>query len=246
MLWFRTKHMVLGWAIMSKIFSVRPEFKETKMFCEPIVPAFTVVAQWYKDIPIVKDLKINPSGAVGTNIKHCTPFLEAMTAGYTLVLSDDILVEIENGFPKLSWRTHKTQVTEHSPDQYRGFAPPVGYHPHVFKWVNEFFIKLPDGYSLWCTHPVNQFQLPFQVISGFVDADSHPLSIQFPFFMQSDWTGIIESGTPLAQLIPVKRDSWKLQVEPVNEDLTAMSRREYASKIVRSYKNRYWHKKSYK
>ena len=231
---------------MNKKFIVRPEFKTTEMFFDPIVPAYTTIPQWYKDIPVVKELSISAVGSVGTNIKHCTPFLDALTAGYMLVLSDDILVKWENKIPTLQWRTYKTQITDHSSDQYNGFSAPEGYHPHVFKWSNEFFIKLPKEYSLWCTHPVNRFDLPFQVMSGFVDADVFPLAIQFPFFIKNNWSGIIESGTPLAQLIPIKRDSWELSIEKSDEDLTKISRREYGKKIIRSYKTRYWSKKVYK
>lgn len=231
---------------MYKKFLVRPELKTTEMLYDPIVPAFTLVPQWYKDIPVVKKIKLIDNGDVGTNIKHCTPFLDAMTAGYTMVLSDDIHIRWENETPFINWRTDKIQVTEHSKEQYNGIAVPSEFFPHVLKWHNEFFIKLPEGYSLWCTHPVNRFDLPFQVISGFVDADSFPLSIQFPFFIKRNWSGIIESGTPIAQLIPIKRDSWKLCLQKSNEDLTKISRREYGKKIIRSYKTRYWNKKVYK
>lgn len=231
---------------MPKIFKVRPEFRLTELTYSPIVPSSSLIPQWYKDIPVVKDYKLTGTGAVGTNVKHCTPFLDAMISGYTMVLSDDIHVRWEDGKPFINWRTAKIQVTEHSFDQYNGVSVPSGFYPHVLKWHNEFFIELPEGYSLWCTHPANRFDLPFQVVTGFVDADTFPLAIQFPFFIKKDWEGIIEAGTPLAQLIPIKRENWELVTEKSNDELTVVARRNFAKKIVRSYKTRYWHKKEYK
>lgn len=230
-----------------KKFLVRPEFRKTELTATPPVPSSTLIPQWYKDIPVTKHLKVVEGGYINTNVKHCTPFLDAMISGYTFVLSDDISVSWEeNGIPSFMWRTTKTQVTDHSPDQYRGIPTPHGYYPHVLKWHNEFFIQLPEGYSLWCTHPVNRFDLPFQVITGFVDCDTYNMAVQFPFFIKEGWSGIIESGTPLAQLIPVKRDEWELQMQKSDDEYTEKMRSEYMKKLVRSYKTRYWHKKSYR
>ncbi len=231
---------------MSKKFIVRPEFRKTEILYSPITPASTNIPEWYKKIPVVKEIKLTGTGAVGTNVKHCTPFLDAMITGYTMTLTDDIHVRWENNVPFITWKTTKIQVTEHSKDQYDGVSIPYGFFPHVLKWHNEFFIKLPEGYSLWCTHPVNRFDLPFQVISGFVDADMFPLAIQFPFFIQNNWSGIIEAGTPLAQLIPIKREEWQIQYEKSSDEKTLVSRETFGKKLVRSYKTRYWNKKVYK
>ena len=243
--WSQTIHTVLEWAIMSKLFLVTPLSKKTELLHSPPVTSLSCMPEWYKKIPTVKKLVVI-GRTVGTNIKHCTPFLEAMTAGYMVVLSDDVLVDWENGVPSMRWRTTNVQITEHSEDQYRGVASPHGYFHHVMKWANDFHVGLPDGYSLWCTHPSNRYDLPFQVISGFVDADTYPLSIQFPFFLREGWSGIIESGTPLAQLIPIKRDDWEMKIKKCDEELADKAIEDYFRKLVRSYKNRYWHKKSYK
>jgi hypothetical protein len=31
--------------------------------------------------------------------------------------------------------------------------------------------------------------------------------------LQSDWEGIVEAGTPIAQVIPFKRESWKSELD---------------------------------
>jgi hypothetical protein len=87
--------------------------------------------------------------------------------------------------------------------------------------------------------------LLFQVISGFVDSDKYNLSIKFPFFIKNNWEGIIEKNTPIAQLIPVKRESWHSKIKNFNEDSIIIKNNKFFSHIGRSYKNNHWVKKIY-
>ena len=72
-------------------------------------------------------------------------------------------------------------------------------------------ILTPNKYSLLITHPLNRTDLPFLVSSGFVDSDKTQLSFgKLPFFLKEDFEGIIKAGTPYAQLIPIRRETFKL------------------------------------
>ena len=149
----------------------------------PPKPATTTLPQWYKDIPQFLDgekkLRIIPGTvAVNSTVKRCTPFLDAMTAGYTIVLSEDVQVIKKGTNTNLWWRSSSKIITDHSQNQHPGLAIPAGYEPIVFKWANDWSISTPKGYSLLCTHPLNRFDLPFLVINGFVDTDTYPLGIQ--------------------------------------------------------------------
>ena len=47
----------------------------------------------------------------------------------------------------------------------------------------------------------------FTCISGIVDCDGHKEYVNFPFFFNTpNYTGIVKAGTPLVQVIPIKRD----------------------------------------
>jgi hypothetical protein len=232
---------------MAKEFLVTPESKEEYLNGTGPVPSVSLVPDWYKKIPVDNTNMIGKGGLpISNNIKQCTPFLDAMMAGYTYILNDDISVFWEDGIPNLHWKTKKTLITEHAIDQSKGVPVPEGYYPQVLKFHNEWGIELPPGYSLWCSHPANRYDLPFLSLTGFVDADKYNLSIQFPFYIKNGWTGIIEAGTPLAQLIPVKREDWKIKNEDLDEVETDKRYQLFRKKIVKSYKTRYWSKKSYR
>jgi hypothetical protein len=230
---------------MAKKFIVRAETKNTELAGVLPKPAVNVIPQWYKDLPLDK-VKVGTDGLLNSKLKKCTPFLDAMTAGYMVTLSDDVFVEYVNGTPKVTWRGTRTIVSPHTVEQTQGFPIPAGYVPIALKWQNEFSYELPKGYSFWCTHPANRLDLPFLTLTGLVDVDSYNLAVQFPFFLKEGFEGIIEAGTPLAQLIPIKRENWEIKRAPLDEDLAYSRYEAFRKKINRSYKSQYWSKKSYK
>jgi hypothetical protein len=76
------------------------------------------------------------------------------------------------------------------------------------KWNNPWAIKTPPGYSCLITQPFHR-DLPFTILPGIVDTDTYPVPINFPCVLSNiEFEGLIPAGTPLAQIIPFKRDSW--------------------------------------
>jgi hypothetical protein len=62
-----------------------------------------------------------------------------------------------------------------------------------------------------------------------------------------EWEGLIPAGTPVVQVIPFKRDSFNMSFGSLY-DLEEQSKvtRKLRSKLFDSYKNQFWHKKSFK
>jgi hypothetical protein len=229
-----------------------PKTKVTHIVANSISPATKHIPDWYKDIPqFIEGTKnkvtiLPNSTATNGTIKRCTPFLDALSAGYMLVLSADIEVqEPEPGVPFIRWRDDVDRVTTHSEEQHPNLPVPEGFSPYVFKWTNDWCTQTPPGYSMWFTHPSNRFDLPFQTINGFVDTDRYEGYVQFPFFIKKGFTGIIEAGTPVCQLLPVKRDGWRMSHEEFNEDRSTREKFNLLKKIERSYKSQWWVKKTY-
>lgn len=235
---------------MSKKIEIIPRTKIAESFIN-IAPSANFVPDWYRTSKstMVNDksflLKNNPNTATST-YKKCTPFYDALTVGYMAYLSEDIEVINENDSVFILWRTENIVVTAHDNDQWLGLPVPDGYVSFVYKWHNDFTLKLPEGYSLLFLNPINRFDLPFQTITGIVDCDSYELAVHFPFFIKKGFSGIIEKGTPITQIIPVKRDSWNREIKKYNEEDYAIAKRKYFAKIKRSYKNNHWFKKEYK
>jgi len=67
----------------------------------------------------------------------------------------------------------------------------------------------------------------------------------YPFFLKKDFEGIIPAGTPMYQMIPVKRDSWQGESMPFDE--IEATRMEYNIKrfFYGGYKKLHWVKKDY-
>jgi hypothetical protein len=85
---------------------------------------------------------------------------------------------------------------------------PAGCQPNKMTWSLPVGWKTPRGWSTLVTHPINRFDLPFETIGGIVDSDRYGSGGNLPFYLKKDWQGILEAGTPIAQIIPFKRESW--------------------------------------
>lgn len=235
---------------MSKKITIIPTTKLSESFIN-ISPSTDFIPDWYRTSnSMIKDqknflFKSDPSISTST-YKKCTPFYDALTIGYTVYLSADIEVTNENNHPFILWRTANTIITAHTNDQWEGLPVPDGYVPFVYKWHNDFVLKLPKDYSLLFLNPINRFDLPFQTVTGVVDCDSYNLGVHFPFFIKKDFYGIIEKGTPITQIIPIKREGWEREISKYDEEKHNVSVRKYLSSIKRSYKKNHWFKKEYK
>lgn len=68
-------------------------------------------------------------------------------------------------------------------------------------------VELPDGYSALVIPPVNYRDNRFTVFPHVIDADEYPQKIRVPLMIHDD-TVRIQPGTPLVQLIPIRRSDY--------------------------------------
>ena len=98
--------------------------------------------------------------------------------------------------------------------------------------------------------PLNNTDDRFSIISGMVDTDSHPIEINFPIVINGDKYPTLETtikkGTPYVQIIPFKRDMWKMKVSPRKQNEIQISKIFYGLTILNTYKEKFWSKKSWK
>ena len=236
---------------MNKTLKIIPKEVNSSEFIN-IRPASEFVPEWYRlsnssinNSPF--ELTTDGGSKNHSTYKKCSPFFDAMTSGYIAFLTADIeVIRKEDGSQFIAFRTMRQIITEHHPLQWQGLPVPSGYTPFVFKWHSQFGFFTPKDYSLFFTNPVNRFDLPFYTISGVVDTDKYDLPIHFPFFIKKDFFGIIEKGTPIAQIIPIKRDSWSREIEKEDINKAQLKLDKYLSTIKRSYKNNFWTKKEYR
>jgi len=233
----------------------QPMDKESELLFEMPKPASTALASWYKKMPLHMDgekvtaLAQSTADVSNLTLKGCSPFLDGLTAGYMFSLPFDVEFRKKaDGFFDIRWATEVHYIATHGADQTPGLPPPIGGSKDVFKWRPRWRIITPRGYSALFTHPINRHDLPFRTFSGVVDTDTYNIDVDFPFQILDDKLEdiyILKKGTPICQVIPFKRDSWSSKSVPADENQTRKNYFDLKSQIVRSYKNKFWHKKTY-
>lgn len=229
-------------------------FKPFREDNEPLIkpiPAIESLPNWYKKMSPFTDGKKEkyfPDGQKNLTLKRCNPLGDALGAGYFLVLENDLAINMDaSGVPEIVWkRGGKDFVSTHAQMQISSDLIPKGFGPQPFKFKNDWSIQTPKGYSILITHPLNRNAEPFLTLSGVVDTDTYQNSIQLPFLIRQDFDGIIEAGTPIAQVIPFKRESWQASFQKYSKDFYDNVKAEFDRVWVRPYKTLYWKRKEYK
>ena len=225
------------------IFSLKD--KEYEGWAPEPISSIKNLPDWYKQTHPYSQRKfaIRNTNSLLT-VKKCVPFLDAMSMGYQILLCADVYVDNFGTSDFLfNWSVKNTSiVATHDPMQVEKMPIPKRYNQGVFKWMNPWIIKTPKGYGSFITHPQNILDLPFHTFSGVVDTDKFDLPINFPFLIEKEFSGIIPKGTPIAQIIPFKRDDWK---SSFSESISNLVNREqkYKSYVQNGYKKTDWVKK---
>lgn len=203
-------------------------------------PASEYVPKWYKDIPRFED-----STKTRTTIKGCMPFLDSLTTGYIQETWCDLYIESSDN--SMSW-SFPEEITLVSQREGKNRYPEIdGFLNVELNWQQPWIPQLPKGYSMIYTHPFNRQDLPFLSLSAIIDNDNFYMENQanYPFFVRKGFTGIIPKGTPMYQMIPIKRDQWRSKFFNFDKELF------YKFRGVRQffnsgYRNMYWQKKEYR
>jgi hypothetical protein len=238
---------------MKNIIKLIP-IEKYSLVCNQIDPAYNHIPNWYKNSKtkieetiVNSELNVLNPSATNSTYKNCVPFIDAMTTGYMFVLTEDIEFIKINDSIQVLWKNRKRDIiTHHDNFQWAGLEHSEKYYPKVFKFENELVFSTPKGYSSLFTQPLNRPDLPFYIFSGVVDTDQYPLPVNFPFLIDKDFEGVLEAGTPLVQIMPFKRESWQKENQEFNEEYSKKAAHSLWSKIVKSYRNQFWSKKTYR
>ena len=209
-------------------------------------PSSKLVPDWYKNINsyISNERKPAGDGTTTATIKRCMPVFDAITAGYIIESPADIFVSIKNEKQWFEWSDfglisfHPIEQAPEHPNR-KPFAYP--------KWNNPWSISTPKGYSTLFVQPFHRESV-FTILPGIVDTDQYTPPVNFPFVINDpSFEGLIPKGTPIAQVIPFRRESWNMSIGS-KKDLEAQAKisKKLQSKFFDRYKNMFWSKKEYK
>jgi hypothetical protein len=181
-------------------------------------PASAFIPDWYKELESYRNNKKAPNGdgVSAATIKRCMPVFDAITSGYIIVSAADVYVSQqlqEDGtfVPYFEWVN--LGLIEFHPIWQAPTHPNNNGHKEMYpKWTNPWGIKTPKGYSVLFTQPFHR-ESPFTILDGVVDTDSYYAPVNFPFVLNDiTFEGLIPAGTPIAQVIPFKRENWKMEL----------------------------------
>jgi len=210
-------------------------------------PASASVPDWYKNLESYISGSKKPSGKGQTSatIKRCMPVFDAITNGYIIYTYTDLFVSQKDGQPWYEWPSFE----------------PIGFHPieqapthpdnngHLSypKWINPWAIETPKGYSILFTAPMHR-DSAFTILDGIVDTDEYSAPVNFPFVLNDiKYEGLIPAGTPMAQVILFKRESWKMEIGDQKElENQNKIRGLLKTKFFDSYKTLFRQPKEYK
>lgn len=229
------------------------------------IPIKLNIPEWYK--------KLNHSVSQMT-VKGCMPFLDTLTSGYLLKLPQDLDIQhnieskneknentknsfFTSGLHDMSQYLYaksinlNSQREFHSIEQLEG-SPLIEKNKNLpfYKILNPWKIKTPKGYSCLFVPPLNNSDDRFSIIPGIVDTDTFDQEINFPIVINGDkypvLQTIVKKGTPYVQIIPFKRDSWKMKLKFRKQKEIIDSKIFYHLKVLNIYKEKMWSKKSWK
>ncbi len=218
-------------------------------------PSISYIPEWFKNQKLFSNnenrlLEAKKKENFGLTYKLCVPITDSLTAGYMFELPADIFIKnIGNNdvyIPWAEWKTDFNLLDVQENVSLGNYPIPSGFNETFYRWILDWKTITPSGYSLWVTHPSHRHDLPFFTLTGFVDTDKHPNSLFLPFFIKKDFEGIIKEGTPIAQIIPIKRENWESFEKKYERKLTLNFFNNVNLNIIRNYKNKFWSKKNYK
>jgi hypothetical protein len=229
------------------------------------IPTKLNIPEWYKKLEHT---------LLNKTVKGCMPFLDTLTSGYLLKIPQDFNVRhnVDNKNEKGevfkdSFQTFglhdcslllsaqyinlNAGLDIHTLKQLEG-SPFIEKNSNLpfYKILNPWKIKTPKGYSCLFVPPLNNSDDRFSIIPGIVDTDTFPNEINFPIVINGDKYPVLETtfkkGTPYVQIIPFKRDSWKMTLKPKPQKEIQNFKLFYGLKLLNIYKDKYWHKKLWK
>jgi len=166
-------------------------------------PAYKHLPEWYKKTELlIRESKLNKT------VRGCMPFMESLTFGWIIRAPIDIEIQQTDDGLRVEWldETFKA-MGSHELEQLGG-----SMFPHqdisVIKFNLPYIVRTPKGTSSLYMPPLNRFEPRFRAFSGVVDTDTYVNQINIPAILwDMSYEGVIEAGTPIAQLIPFERES---------------------------------------
>lgn len=188
------------------------------------------------------------TGKPNTTFKMCMPFTDSFNMGYIQETWTDIWIEKNENGTYFYFPAGPKIMSERSAMASSMLPQIPGFCTNHYTWHPTWLPELPAGYSSIITHPFNRSDLPFQVFTGVIDSDTFYTSEResnIPFLLRDNFTGLIKKGTPMYQIIPFKRESWKSSANKHDHKRQLSMTQKVRQFAMGGYKKLHWKKKDF-
>lgn len=227
-----------------KNFKFHPKNKNVEELVVAPQPSKLYYPNWMK---LMQKQWTASNGKIRLTATGCAPFTDSFTYGYTQELPYDINLTFDEN--------KNTVIIDHENQEHlfisqRGDVEGMpnmlpefdGFYNIEFSWESAWEPITPKGYSTLYTHPLNRPDLPFYTFSGIIDTDSWSIPGPIPFIVKKGFQGKIPKGTPIAQMIFIKRDDWNSTILKFDESIIKKQSNDI---IDSSYKKKIWTRKNF-
>jgi hypothetical protein len=224
-----------------------PASRDVELLVPAPEPTKKHIPNWYKNsknftfdkVEFDSNYEIKNKG-----IKSCSPFFDSMSAGYVQTTWTDIYIERKNNSVAII-TSSGPEIVQTRPE----VSIPIdkNFYEIEFVWKMPWLPKVPKGYSTVLCHPLNRIDLPFLSLSGIINSEKyyHNVFGNFPFYIKKDFTGLIPVGTPMYQIIPIKKEKWNSSKEKFDENTQKQRLNIIQKHFYGSYKKYFWEKQNY-
>jgi hypothetical protein len=220
-------------------------------------PGSRALPEWYKKQPGSVDSGelLAQFGQPASTVKKCLPIFDVITAGYIIVAPVDIYIDATDP-EKLSYQIPAAMslfkgdiFATHDRRQYANMPMESDlYHQDLLRVMPFWIASTPPGFSALFLDPLHKDPSPLTALPGLIDTDGYPSDGHLSFKVQKGFKGIIKQGTPLIQIIPFRREDWKMEIVDASESESFLKRHRMnlRSTFNNGYKNKFRSPKEYK
>lgn len=193
---------VIEFYTTSDLFDIIPKPRASQKF----------LPDWFKGLSTHYEAPNDARDAFGNKqmtAKKCMPLLDVMSLGFIIPLAGDTHVRTNQDCSRIEITSPPKFTTADFHDVRQvGEQSAPGFPANPIKWLNPWTIRTAPGWSTLFISPVNHFNPNFTCLGGFVDTDKYPKAVHFPSIWHTpNFDGAIKAGTPLVQVIPIKRST---------------------------------------
>ena len=149
------------------------------------------------------------------SVNHCTPVMDYINSGYIIYNTYEyILKEKIQNFQKgteLETVNPRPKLRAINPAVMGGSCLPQKDIKSYFKIETDFKVITPPGYSCLVMQPFYDFNKDYQLLPGIIDTDKYDWTISTMGYTKNPDIRLM-AGDRLLQIIPFKRENWKMEL----------------------------------